>query len=458
MGIEEIAAGSDDWMTALLKSPVIRRLPPINLQKIIMGLKVVDFKKDDVILAQGSEGDYYYLIKNGECLCTRKVTPTAKSIKIRQLTTGDTFGEDALISGAPRDLTITALTDVSLLRLEKQQFVSLIKEPSLSFVTYLEMQEAIKKGAILLDVSTPEAYKKQHIEGSINEPFFSLRIQLKTLSREKPFIVVCSDGKASEAAAFLLLNNHFKAKILRGGIACVMQEQGAEISLVINADDSGRSAVIATPPENSGREHGIGQSAGPASVFSNAFKSLFVQNFEQLVDGCCMQIDFEFGMQLGRKRETMGKDQYAKLQEYLRSVRNDIKQSYITKVNDNFDNTYQAVANNRSDQYNLSQVSLITEEAAKENGAVDMIIRQCEHLFHDELAELNKKFPIQPGRQVIAGSSNPIFPDKLVRALVDVVKPLKLNTENKIVLYKTFEANVFSQLGLIYRQLLSSPD
>lgn len=448
MAVEEIGAHSDDWMTALLKSPVIRRLPPVNLQKIIMGLEVVNFKKDDVIIAQGSEGDYYYLIKDGQCLCTRKVSPNAKSIKIRQLATGDTFGEDALISGAPRDLTITALTDASLLRLGKQQFVSLIKEPSLAFISYQEMQEAVKKGAILLDVSTPEQYKKRHIEGSINEPFFSLRIQLKTLSREKPYIVVCSDGRASEAAAFLLLNNYFKAKILKGGVACAAEEPGG---LVINNDDSGSNGSI---PENSGHRHGVGQAPGSAGVFSNSIKSIFLQNFEQLVDGCCMQIDFEFGMQLGRKREAMSKDQYSKLQEYLRSVRNDIKQNYIAKVSGNFDNSYQAVAS----QHNLSEIALIGEDAAKENSAVDMIIRQCEHLFHDELTGLSKKFPIQPGKQVVTGSPSPIFPDKLVRTLTDVVKPLKLNTDYKIVLYKTFEANVFSQLGLIYRQLLDSSE
>ena len=130
MVTEETNNNSNDWMTALLVSPIFQCLPPANLQKIILSMEAVDFKKDEVILNQGSAGDYYYLIKNGQCLCTRKSSPTAKEIKLRQLAAGDTFGEDALISGAPRDLTITALTDVSLLRLDKQQFVTLIKEPS----------------------------------------------------------------------------------------------------------------------------------------------------------------------------------------------------------------------------------------------------------------------------------------------------------------------------------------
>lgn len=434
----------------------MRRLPPINLQKIMMALEVVDFKPGEVIIAQGSVGDYYYLIKNGQCQCMRKASPNAKDIKIRQLTTGDTFGEDALISGAPRDLTISALTDVSLLRLDKQRFLSLIKEPALIFVDSIQMQEAIKQGVILLDVRVPEEYKKRHIKGSINEPFFSLRMQLKTLNREKPYIVICGDGRISEAGAFLLVNNNFKARVLRGGIAGVTEKQGAETGLIIDADNNS-SQAIAGRSGNVHQEHGGGQSAGHSTgIFSNAFKSLFFRNFEQLVDDCCMQIDFEFGMQLGRKRETMGKDQYNKLQEYLRSVRNDIKQNYIAKVNGNFDNSAQPAVNDPAEQADLSLMSLISADAEKENSAIVMIVRQCEHLFHDELTKLNKHFPMQPGKQVIVDSQNPVFPDKLVRALADVVKPLKLSTDNKIVLYKTFEANVFSQLGFIYRQLLSS--
>ncbi len=224
MAIEETEGKSDDWMTALLMSPIFQRLPPVNLQKILMGLEEVYFSKGDVILDQGAAGDYYYLIKNGQCLLTRKASPKAKEIKIRQLATGDTFGEDALLSGAPRDLTITAMTDMSLLRLSKQQFISLIKEPSLTFVNYTEMQEAMKQGAILLDVRTPEEYQDGHLDGSINKPFFSLRIQLKTLKRERPFIVVCHDGKTSEAAAFLLLKNKIAATVLKGGMMGVKAE------------------------------------------------------------------------------------------------------------------------------------------------------------------------------------------------------------------------------------------
>jgi len=63
MLIEETQDDSDDWMTELLRSPIFQRLPPTNSQKILMSLEAVHFSKGEIIVDQGSMGDYYYLIK-----------------------------------------------------------------------------------------------------------------------------------------------------------------------------------------------------------------------------------------------------------------------------------------------------------------------------------------------------------------------------------------------------------
>lgn len=181
-------------------------------------------------------------------------------------------------------------------------------------------------------------------------------------------------------------------------------------------------------------------------------KLIFFQHFEQAVDDCCLCIDVEFGLQLGKNREKTNKEQYIKLLEYLRSVRRDIKQDYLLKVNECFDDSDRKAAKNQ--KVDFSTVSLISGDAVKEGYAVTAIIRQCEHLFYEELASLNKLMAIQPGKQTIADSQNSIVPEKLVRALVEVVKPLKLNADGRIALYKTFEVAVFSQLGFIYRELI----
>jgi CRP-like cAMP-binding protein len=218
MVIEEPEDDPNDWMTALLKSPVFQRLPPANLQKILITLEEVCFEKGEIIIRQGDIGDYYYLIKSGHCLVSRKPSPNAKDIKLAQLGKSEAFGEDALLSGEPRNVTITALTDMVLLRLDEQHFLSLIREPSLKFIDQERMREVLSQGAVLLDVRSQDDYKAGHLPGSINAPFFSLRMQLKTLNREQPVVVVCDNGKISEAAAFLLLRHRFNALILKGGM------------------------------------------------------------------------------------------------------------------------------------------------------------------------------------------------------------------------------------------------
>ncbi|HEY8097700.1 MAG TPA: DUF1631 family protein, partial [Methylobacter sp.] len=175
----------------------------------------------------------------------------------------------------------------------------------------------------------------------------------------------------------------------------------------------------------------LGQS-NKSRIFANV-KPVFFEHFEQAVDNCCMRLDLEFGLQLGKNREKMSKEQYIKLLEYLRSARKEIKRNYLSKVNDMFDGSHQKVAYIQGGQLDLSKVSLISDDTVKENHAIAAIIRQCEHLFYEELTSLNyTQLAIQSGRQTIAGSQNPIFPEKLVRALVDVVKPLKLNADARI--------------------------
>jgi len=315
MFIDETQGDSDDWMTALLKSPIFQRLPPVNLQKILMSLEAVHFSKGEVILDQGGMGDYYYLIKNGKCELSRKPNPNAKEIKLAQLATGDTFGEDSLLSDAPRNVTITALTDISLLRLNKQQFVSLIKEPSLTFVSYPEMQEAVKRGALLLDVRSPDEYEHHHLEGSVNEPFFSLRMQLKTFNREQPVIVVCGDGKISEAAVFLLLRNKINAMILRGGMASVKSdpERGSAPNNI--AANTERSETVHQPHPTV--QPADSQQNSQISLLQAEVEALKTAN-QQLNDKC---LQLELGKQNAEKQARLFYKQLEKLTQVLNQLK-----------------------------------------------------------------------------------------------------------------------------------------
>jgi CRP-like cAMP-binding protein len=215
----EPEASSGDWMSALLSSPVFQRLPPANLQKVLTTMETVEVKADTLIMKQGDAGDYYYFIRKGECAVTRKPATDAKEIKLAHLRRFETFGEDALISGKPREATVTAATDAILLRMNKDKFNTLIKEPIIHYMDISAAQQLLQQqSAILLDVREPDAYNALHIGSSQNMPFFSLRMQLKNLTRDKKIVLIDQNGKLSEAAAFLLIKAGYDAGVIKGGI------------------------------------------------------------------------------------------------------------------------------------------------------------------------------------------------------------------------------------------------
>ncbi|MGR8930657.1 MAG: cyclic nucleotide-binding domain-containing protein [Gammaproteobacteria bacterium] len=211
----------EDWMTMLLRSPIFRSLPPANLQRILISLEEAEFPAGETIIRQGDAGDYYYIIKKGKVLISRKPSANAREIKLAQLGDMDTFGEDSLISGEPRNVSVTALTEVTVLRLGKENFINLIKKPTLKYIGSDELQGYVNSGAELIDVREPDEFRKHHLPHSVNVPFFSLRMHLKTLDRRRPVVVVCRDGRASESAAFILQRFKFDALVLKGGMAGV---------------------------------------------------------------------------------------------------------------------------------------------------------------------------------------------------------------------------------------------
>ncbi len=258
----ETEESDDDWMSTLLQSPIFRTLPPSNLQQIIMNLEEVSFEKGAAIITQGEPGDCYYIIKKGKCLLTRQPTANAKGIKLAELSTHDTFGEDALLSDEPRNVSITALTKISLLRLHKNKFISLIKEPTLKYIKHDQIMDKLAEGAILLDVSTSDEYKKHHLPKSVNIPFLSLRRQLKLLDKSKPVLVVCRNGKNSAAAAFILLKQAFNTFIIEGGIS--QKHDKPEKNEAPYTIDNGTETLTADTAENNNE---------PEIVIANSIKT-----------------------------------------------------------------------------------------------------------------------------------------------------------------------------------------
>ena len=212
----------DDWMMQLLRTEAFHRIPPANIQTIFMKMENIAVKPGQKVINQGEDGDYFYIIKKGRCLVTRSTPNQPKGIKLAELTDGDTFGEEALISEAKRNATITMLTPGTLSRLSKEDFLELLNEPSLEKVSFEEGLQLVENGsAVWIDIRLPSEYKNFHIRNSINIPLISLRLKMDSLKNDKQYIVYCDTERRSSAASFLLNESGLSSIVLTDGINTV---------------------------------------------------------------------------------------------------------------------------------------------------------------------------------------------------------------------------------------------
>ncbi len=210
---------ADDWITLLLQSSIFSALSPVGLQQTILGLREVVFQKDELIIEQGKPGGFFYFIKEGKCLLSHTtVSSKPKVIKLAELGSQDTFGEDSLISEEASHISVNAHTEVTVLRLSKENFISFIKDTYINYISHSQIKDELENDALLLDVRHPNEFKSRHLPSSVNVPFFLLRKKLKRLDKKKPIVVICNNGKRSEAAAFLLQSHDFTALVVDGGL------------------------------------------------------------------------------------------------------------------------------------------------------------------------------------------------------------------------------------------------
>ncbi len=208
-----------DWMGNMLRTPIFQRVPPSNLQALFMNLKQVKFSANDTVVAQGESGDYFYVLSSGKAIVTRTTPAKPEGVTLGELSPGDFFGEDALISDHPRSASVQMVEDGSLMRLSKSDFISLINEPCIDWIEFPDAAELVRsRQATWLDVRLPGEYEHEHQPNSLNIPLLFLRMKISTLNASTRYITCCDTGGRSAAAAFLLKKHGLDAQVLKGGL------------------------------------------------------------------------------------------------------------------------------------------------------------------------------------------------------------------------------------------------
>jgi rhodanese-related sulfurtransferase len=223
---DEVAAASAEgavlsgaFSLGNLRSGAFAQLPVAHIDELLKRFGRIKIARGEVVIREGDEGDYYYVVESGRFQVERLVG--GAKVVLAELKSGDAFGEEALVSEAKRNATVIALGEGELLRLDRKHFDELLREPLLRRLSFDQAAQKVRRGALWLDVRYPSEYQFDKLAGAINVPLAEVRNMFEVLDRSKEYVAYCQSGRRSAAAAFLFAQRGFKVWLLEGGLRSV---------------------------------------------------------------------------------------------------------------------------------------------------------------------------------------------------------------------------------------------
>lgn len=119
--IDRHARAVDREALRLLRiQPIFAPLSAPSMERILAELEWLDTPAGQVVIREGGVGDRFYLIAEG------RVRVTARGVRLSERGPGDHFGEIALLRDIPRTATVTAMTPLRLIVLERDRFIEAV--------------------------------------------------------------------------------------------------------------------------------------------------------------------------------------------------------------------------------------------------------------------------------------------------------------------------------------------
>ncbi len=214
--IEKIESFDEDhftWLTSLMEFPLFFNLPPSNMEQLLNKFHKVRVSVDEVIINEGDEGDYFYLLMEG---CARVIFGGDETRPIR-INRGSYFGEEALISDTVRSATVIMDENGLLARLDKASFQSLLNDPLVSHVSKQQFKEETQDSSPYeqLDIRSFSEFEHTPLPKCLHIPLSELRQKIPSLDKSKVYYLTEEGGHRSDVAAHILCQNSVQAKVIR---------------------------------------------------------------------------------------------------------------------------------------------------------------------------------------------------------------------------------------------------
>lgn len=122
-----------DIFNNLKKLPFFIRLNNDVIQKLCNISSIESFNKDDVIIKEGDPGEALYIILSGQANVLKEINIEKQEYKsLGIMGEEEIFGEIALFDNQPRSATVTARTNLSLIKISREDFQKFLTQDTRS--------------------------------------------------------------------------------------------------------------------------------------------------------------------------------------------------------------------------------------------------------------------------------------------------------------------------------------
>ncbi|XP_043076146.1 cGMP-dependent protein kinase 1 isoform X1 [Puntigrus tetrazona] len=168
--VNKTASEKAQIVKAIHKNDFLCRLDEEQISMMVDLMKVLDCRPGEDIIREGTEGDSLYIVAEGEL----KVTQAGRGL--RTLSSGDVFGELAILYNCKRTASVKAITTVKLWCIERQTYRSIMtnkskkkREQIMGFLKTAQTLKALKDVQLSKIIDSMEEVKFQNNEVIVRE-------------------------------------------------------------------------------------------------------------------------------------------------------------------------------------------------------------------------------------------------------------------------------------------------
>jgi len=115
----------ETYKSFLTQVQLLESLTEMEILTLADSLAEESYADGDTICTQGEEGNYFYIVKEGNAVCYQ-ANAAGENKEVASLTTGNYFGEIALLTTKPRQATVRAKGQLKVLAIDRATFTRVL--------------------------------------------------------------------------------------------------------------------------------------------------------------------------------------------------------------------------------------------------------------------------------------------------------------------------------------------